>query len=258
MHMDNHHAIRYFENSYIFIKQYRFIWLLWFLAATLYNVDASLDIQRLRTPTAKGCDKPCNNGHCVNGTCVCQQGWGGLQCDHCFGRVRINGSNSGFFTDGLFNYTASARCTWIITSEQNSSLLLRLADFFTECCWDNLYIYDGDSAFDNLIGAFSGSLPPTEVVATSGKSIVYFTSDLAFNMMGFNITYQYNACPRNCSGRGNCVNGKCGCPSGYTGEACEVPFCANGVEATASPDGPCLNGGYCEDGKCNCNKDLFH
>ncbi|RLW02203.1 hypothetical protein DV515_00007390 [Chloebia gouldiae] len=40
---------------------------------------------------SKSCDKiSCFSGHCVNSTCVCDQGWVGDQCQHCQGRFKIN------------------------------------------------------------------------------------------------------------------------------------------------------------------------
>lgn len=36
----------------------------------------------------KACDKSCPSGKCVNGSCVCDQGWVGDQCQHCQGRFK--------------------------------------------------------------------------------------------------------------------------------------------------------------------------
>lgn len=67
---------------------------------------------------------------------------------------RKNGTTKGYITDGPVNYSASARCIWIIENQVEGALLLRLDEFFTECCWDHLYIYDGNGVYDNLIGAY--------------------------------------------------------------------------------------------------------
>lgn len=37
---------------------------------------------------AKSCDKNCLSGKCVNGSCVCDRGWVGDQCQHCHGRFK--------------------------------------------------------------------------------------------------------------------------------------------------------------------------
>lgn len=36
----------------------------------------------------KPCDKNCLSGKCVNGSCVCDRGWVGDQCQHCQGRFK--------------------------------------------------------------------------------------------------------------------------------------------------------------------------
>lgn len=37
---------------------------------------------------SKTCDKNCIFGRCINGTCVCDQGWAGDQCQHCQGKFK--------------------------------------------------------------------------------------------------------------------------------------------------------------------------
>ena len=37
---------------------------------------------------AKQCDKSCLSGKCINGSCVCDRGWVGDQCQHCQGRFK--------------------------------------------------------------------------------------------------------------------------------------------------------------------------
>ncbi|KAK5607543.1 hypothetical protein CRENBAI_016822 [Crenichthys baileyi] len=36
----------------------------------------------------RSCDKSCFSGRCVNGSCVCDHGWVGDQCQHCQGRFK--------------------------------------------------------------------------------------------------------------------------------------------------------------------------
>ena len=40
----------------------------------------------------------------------------------------------------------------------HTTIRLRFHEFSTECGWDHLYVYDGESAFAPLIGAFNGLL----------------------------------------------------------------------------------------------------
>uniref|UniRef100_A0A8C6XY71 Attractin n=1 Tax=Naja naja TaxID=35670 RepID=A0A8C6XY71_NAJNA len=189
----------------------------------------------------KACEKPCaNGGRCQpsTGQCECQPGWVGDQCQHCGGRFRLTGS-SGYVTDGPGNYKYKTKCTWLIEGKPNSVLRLRFNHFATECSWDHLYVYDGDSVYAPLLAAFSGLIVPEresnetvpEVTATSGYALLHFFSDAAYNLTGFNITYHFNVCPQNCSGRGECrpANGsqavECECWEHWKGEACDIPNC---------------------------------
>ncbi|XP_019500136.1 PREDICTED: attractin [Hipposideros armiger] len=192
---------------------------------------------------AKECDRPCvNGGRCNPGTgqCVCPSGWVGEQCQHCGGRFRLTGS-SGFVTDGPGNYKYKTKCTWLIEGQPNRIMRLRFNHFATECSWDHLYVYDGDSIYAPLIAAFSGLIVPErdgnetvpEVVATSGYALLHFFSDAAYNLTGFNITYNFDMCPNNCSGRGECKISnssntvQCECSENWKGEACDIPHCVN-------------------------------
>ncbi|KAF5894841.1 attractin isoform X1, partial [Clarias magur] len=169
----------------------------------------------LSAAEAKECDKPCVNG------------W-------------LTGP-SGYLTDGPGNYKHKTKCTWLIEGQSNTILRLRFEHFATECSWDHLYIYDGDSIYSPLLAAFSGLIVPEhysnetvpEVVAESGFALLHFFSDAAYNLTGFNISYRINMCPNNCSGRGVChpANSsdvvQCDCEEGWKGDACDVPYCAS-------------------------------
>ncbi|XP_033836080.1 attractin-like protein 1 [Periophthalmus magnuspinnatus] len=221
------------------------------------------------TPSTQGsvvvpftCAKSCYSGTCVNGSCVCDHGWVGDRCQHCQGRFRIT-EQSGFLTDGPLNYKYKTKCTWLLEGLPNSVLRLRFSHFATECSWDHMYVYDGDSIFSPLIAVYSGLVVPEnrgnepipEVVTTSGYALLHFFSDAAYNLTGFNIQYSLNSCPNNCSGHGRCRvlsagTGRvyCDCEEHWKGEACHIPYCPNNC---GSPDH-----GYCDltgEKLCVCN-----
>ncbi|XP_063781410.1 attractin [Pseudophryne corroboree] len=203
----------------------------------------------------KECEKPCVNGVCASGQCLCDPGWTGEQCQHCGGRFLLTGT-SGFVTDGPGNYKYKTKCTWLIEGGANTTLRLRFNHFATECSWDHLYVYDGDSIYAPLVAAFSGLIVPEresndtvpEVAITSGYALLHFFSDAAYNLTGFNISYSIDTCRNNCSGRGICVteNGRsyCECSEHWKGESCDIPYCLE-------------NCGYPDRGECNMNGTKF-
>ncbi|OTF80446.1 hypothetical protein BLA29_001100 [Euroglyphus maynei] len=84
-----------------------------------------------------------------------------------------------------------------------------------------------------------------EITAKSGRVYIYFYSDAAYNMSGFNISFSIDSCPRNCSNHGVCVGDRCTCDADYKGLACDQPICPNG----------CSGHGICDrtEHKCICN-----
>lgn len=103
-------------------------------------------------------DTECINGYCdsVSETCVCYDGWQGTNCDHCGGRSRLV-ETSGHIVESHGNYKVAQKCSWLIDSQRNNTPIhVRLEEFGTECSWDYLYIYDGDSVHSPLVAALSG------------------------------------------------------------------------------------------------------
>ncbi|CAI5455845.1 unnamed protein product [Caenorhabditis angaria] len=213
--------------------------------------QASFDFEKSLSP----CEKPCFNGVCLNRSCHCSKGWFGPQCDHCLGRVKLT-DNSSHFTDGPLDYSSSSKCTWLIEPDVNVTkpLNIKIESFSTECGWDYLYIYDGDGVYGKQLAALCGEQPTQEFTAPSGKAFVYFFSDLAMNLNGFNISYEYDRCAYNCHNRGSCINGVCECQSGSKGDYCEHEVCPLDADFVT---GPC-HAGQCENGRCQCPPKKLH
>ncbi|XP_017752850.1 PREDICTED: attractin-like protein 1 isoform X1 [Eufriesea mexicana] len=210
------------------------------LICWVVHVTAAASSSSLSLTTDTTCDTDsCINGDCVNGTCVCHEGWQGSACRFCGGKVRLTES-VGNIHDGIGNYTADVKCSWLIQSSPNSTIRIHVEQFATECGWDHMYIYDGDSVEAPLLAVFSGLMHKDgyhirrvpEVIAQSGSALLHFYSDVVYNMSGFNITYKINACPSryshiDCSGHGVCIDGVCTCDATWIGEACEIQVCPN-------------------------------
>lgn len=163
-------------------------------------------------------------------------------------------STFGYITDGRGNYSSDLQCIWLIDSETNNATIRLQIDYFeTECSWDHLYVFDGDSIQSPMLAVLSGSLINdkrysyrlAEITAKSGRVYIYFYSDAAYNMSGFNITFSIDSCPRNCSNHGVCVGDRCTCDADYKGQACDQPICPN----------DCSGHGICDrtEHKCICN-----
>ena len=64
------------------------------------------------------------------------------------------------------NYSIGVKCSWLIDAREHpltnitslkkkpKTIRLHLEEFATECSWDHLFIYDGDSVKSPLIAVF--------------------------------------------------------------------------------------------------------
>jgi hypothetical protein len=63
---------------------------------------------------------------------------------------------SGVIHDGHGNYSIDVKCSWLVDAggAPNATIRLHLEEFATECGWDHLYIFDGDSVHSPLLAVF--------------------------------------------------------------------------------------------------------
>ncbi|XP_075345479.1 multiple epidermal growth factor-like domains protein 8 isoform X1 [Mycteria americana] len=171
----------------------------------------------------------------------------GAGAGDCKGQRRVLRGPSGFVTDGPGNYSVNGNCEWLVEAPSpRHRVLLTFTFMDTECTYDYLFVYDGDSPRSPLLASLSGSTLPAPLEATSGKMLLHLFSDANYNLLGFNATYSVSLCPRGCSGRGDCdPQGQCQCQPGWGGPDCARPHCATYCQA---------HGGTCNQvtGRCEC------
>uniref|UniRef100_A0A3Q3GBV4 CUB domain-containing protein n=1 Tax=Labrus bergylta TaxID=56723 RepID=A0A3Q3GBV4_9LABR len=108
----------------------------------------------------------------------------------------------------------------------------------TECTYDYLFVYDGDSYQSPLQASLSGNTLPQPIEAKSGKMLLHLFSDANYNLLGFNATYTFSLCPGACGGHGRCDPStlKCHCHQGWGGTACTTPLCSQACSVNGQCD----------------------
>nr|CAB3263750.1 multiple epidermal growth factor-like domains protein 8 [Phallusia mammillata] len=168
-------------------------------------------------------------------------------------RKIIQNVTSGFITDGKGKYASNLRCEWLIESPNPSQLpyiTLTFTTRETECVFDYIIVYDGNSHDDQVLGTFSGNTEATSLPslqAKSGHMLIFFFSDSNYERAGFNASFSIYSCPNNCSGNGQCIGSWCKCLPSWTGNDCGSPACPN--DCTDSHHGTCLSQ---SDKHCSC------
>lgn len=142
----------------------------------------------------------------------------------------------------------------------------------TECSFDYVFVYDGESFNSPLLGSFSGKTEPQQITATSGSvSCIFFFciesalfhivrllaissfqmlillySDTNYVLGGFEAEFSVTDCPKNCTGHGKCILNLCICDNDWGGDDCSIQLCPDSCGST-------FGRGVCEDGHCVCS-----
>lgn len=146
-------------------------------------------------------------------------------------------------------------------------IVLNFTFMETECTYDYLFVYDGDSYQSPLLASLSGKTMPQPIEAKSGKvfmeelvkrnknplkrwifqsvvpilpvqMLLHLFSDANYNLLGFNATYTFSLCPGACGGHGRCDSStlKCLCQQGWGGAACMSPLCSESCSVNGQCD----------------------
>ena len=98
----------------------------------------------------------------------------------------------GMFDDGSGvnnDYPNNSYCEWLIQPAGASTVTVNFTYFDVENNYDYVYIYDGSSTSDPLLGTYTGTNLPLEITSTSSSVFIVFTSDYMIGSEGFEITY---------------------------------------------------------------------
>lgn len=132
----------------------------------------------------------------------------------------------GIVTDGEGDYPQDSHCEWLVAAGKHGQYInLKFHEMLTECSYDYLFVYDGDSYRSTLLGTFSGDTLPSSIYASSGKMLILLFSDTNYVQKGFRAEYSITDCPLNCSNHGRCDDHKCICDNMWTGENCSIDLC---------------------------------
>ncbi|XP_021929069.1 multiple epidermal growth factor-like domains protein 8 [Zootermopsis nevadensis] len=172
-----------------------------------------------------------------------------LQLTPCYKSRKVFNNSWGIITDGPSgsNYTQDSHCEWLIKAVNSSQFItLKFHTMSTECSYDYVFVYDGDSFESPLIGSFSGKSQPQQVTATSGAMLLLLYSDTNYVLDGFRAEFFVTNCPNNCSDHGMCSPlHKCYCEGTWGGHDCGLDLCPEGC-------GKDLHRGECKMNRCRC------
>jgi len=93
-------------------------------------------------------------------------------------------------------------CKSAIYAEAGYQVVLEFTDFEleydSECSYDYVEVYDGDSASAALIGRYCGTTSPGTITSTNGSLYVQFQSDSSVTHVGYLATFEAVAEVENC------------------------------------------------------------
>ncbi|XP_028390639.1 matrilin-2-like [Dendronephthya gigantea] len=92
-----------------------------------------------------------------------------------------------------YNYPRNTDCTWNISSNNATNVLLKFSFFWLEggssCRYDYLDVYDGNSMYAKKLGRFCGQQFPRKLVSSGSKLFIVFHTDGSDQEQGFVLDY---------------------------------------------------------------------
>lgn len=87
------------------------------------------------------------------------------------------------------DYSNDERSLYLIQPTGAGSVTITFNSFDVELDWDYLFIYDGATPNDSLIGKYTGTTSPGTITSSGGSLLLEFRSDCATTAPGWEISY---------------------------------------------------------------------
>ena len=87
------------------------------------------------------------------------------------------------------NYTDDERELYLIEPTNVQSVTINFDQFSIEQDWDYIYVYDGNSLSDPLLGVYTGTASPGSLTSSGGAILLEFRSDCATQDAGWEISW---------------------------------------------------------------------
>lgn len=87
------------------------------------------------------------------------------------------------------DYSDDERMLYLIEPSNVLSVTITFNVFDLELDWDYMYIYDGNSLSDPLIGTYTGTSVPSTITSSGGAILIEFRSDCATQAAGWDISW---------------------------------------------------------------------
>lgn len=87
------------------------------------------------------------------------------------------------------NYTDDERYLWLIQPTGATNVTITFNSFDIEANWDYMFIYDGATTSDPLLGTYTGTTNPGTITSTGDALLIEFRSDCATTNPGWEIVW---------------------------------------------------------------------
>ncbi len=87
------------------------------------------------------------------------------------------------------DYTDDERLLWLIQPSGAANVTLTFNSFDIEANWDYMFIYDGTTTDDPLLGTYTGTTNPGTISSTGDALLIEFRSDCATTSSGWEIVW---------------------------------------------------------------------